>query len=167
MNDDKYSKRRLFGSLSWLIVGVYVALTVWVISTDIPFSVTVIVVPLLNVVLIGTWFLVRTFYNNANDSIEHSKNLISKATILPPAKYGGEHRSEYIPDIKVNTDLFNSIKFELNNVVSFDITLKDYLKPERIIIFHDEMNYGVLKEVKVSKVTIHENDIEVSFYNSY
>ena len=163
MNDDKYSKRRLFGSLSWLIIGVYIAANIAIINTMMPFSTLVVVLPIINVVLIVAWFIVRSFFNIANDPIKHSEYLNSKATVRPPDKYGNENRSEYIPNVKVRTELFNSINTEPNNKALFDITLKDYLKLERIIVFHDENNYGALKEVKVAKVTMREVDIEVSF----
>ena len=163
MNDDQYSKRRLFGSLSWLIVGVYIVANVAILNSQVPLSALLIVLPIINIVLIVAWFFVRFLFNNVNDPIKHSKYLSSKPSVHPPDKYGNENRSEYVPNVKVSTELFNSINTEPNNKVVFDSTLKDYLKPERIIVFHDETDYGALKEVKVSKVTMREIDIEVSF----
>lgn len=163
MNEDNYSKRRFYRFLSWVIVGIYLVFNVGIFISGVPFAVMAVSLPVINIVLITAWFVVRFFFNKANDPIKHSRYFGSKATEPPLPKYGVGNGLVYEPNIKVSTEQFNDISTGPNNKTVFDITMKDYLKLDRVITFHDEIDYGTTKKVRISKVDVHEKDIDVSF----
>lgn len=163
MNEKNHKNKKLFGILSWLIIVLYLLINVGVVINNTPFEVMIAVLPLTNIILIVAWFFVRTFYNKANDAIKHQKYLDSKAPEIPIPTYSPYESQKFIPHVKIDTELFNSIDLGSGNKYTFDITLKNYLKQNNIIIFHDEMNYGLAKTVEVSHVYLQGDVIEASF----
>ena len=163
MEDSDHSKRRLFSALSWFVVGLYLILNIGVVISDSPISVLVVVIPLINITLITAWLFVRSLYNKANTRIKHRQYMHDKAAEQPIPKYGKGNGFDYIPDIKINSKIFVDLSSDPNDKAIFDLTMKDYLKIGRVINFHDEVDYGMVKKLKVSHVSMRESDIEVRF----
>jgi hypothetical protein len=163
MDEDTYNKRRLFRILSWVMIGLYLVLNVGVLVLNTPLSLLVIILPLINIVIIGGWFLLRAFFNNSNDKIKHHEYLESRPIDTPPPQYGQPSGSTYVPDVTIKSELFVTIEQDPTKPQSFDASLQDYLKPGRIIVFHNELNYGSVLNVRVDKVVRRENILEVSF----
>lgn len=163
MEHKDYSKRRLLNALSWIVVGTYIALNAAVVTGGSPLSVLVVILPLINIILITVWFFVRSFYNKVNRSIKHRQYMQEIVVEQPMPKYGKGNGAQYIPNIKIEAELFNNLSADSNNKTTFDTTMKDYLKVGQIITFHDKEDYGMIKRLEVSKVVTHERSIAVSF----
>lgn len=163
MHENNFNKRRLFRILSWTIVGLYVALNVGVITLNTPLSALVIVLPIINLALIGGWFLLRAFFNDANDKIKHNEYLESRPSKLPPPQYGNASNPTYVPDVTIPSDVFDAIEAKPDTLQEFDVSLGDYLKPGRFIIFHNDQNYGSILKLKVNKIAQNEKILEASF----
>jgi len=163
MNLGLYSKRRLFKALSWLVVALYLVLNISITTSGLTIIKTIIFLPLVNIVLIAAWFFVRSFYNNANDAIRWAESMEERPVDGPIPVYGHNDNSEYEPSLKVKDDVFNEINTKPGNEMIFDMSLKDYLKPGRVIIFHNEIDYGMTKKVKVVKANLIDEKIRVSF----
>lgn len=159
MDESTYAKRRLFRILSWIMVGLYIVLNVGVLSVDTPLSVLVFVLPIINILIIGGWFVLRAFFNISNGKIKHAQYLESRPSETPPSYSHSD--PTYIPDVTIPTELFNSMN--PGTSVQLDLTLKNYLQPGRTILFHDETNYGTVKRLSVKQATVGEGWIEASF----
>ena len=72
MEEDNESKKRFFGAVSWLIIVAYLILNIALMTGDTSLEVQVVTLPLLNLIFIVAWFLVRSFYNKAS-SVSPSK----------------------------------------------------------------------------------------------
>jgi hypothetical protein len=166
MDEDNRSKKNLYAAISWVIIAVYILINFLVITSGVPLMALIIALTVVNILLLCALFYVGFLYNKANSPIKHKQYLNTKSAELPIPKYGEGHGSAYVPNLQISTELFNQIDTAQSNKVTFDITMKGYLKPKHVIIFHDEMDYGTKKTVVVSKVTIHEKTIEASFAHS-
>ena len=160
--EENQSKKRLYGSLGWVIVGIYLILNAAVFAYRMPLGALIITIPI-NVILICLWFFIRFLYNKANHSIQFSKYISEKAPEPPKVKYGEGNGVGYVPNLTVDTDIFRSIDTENNATATFDITLKDYIKPKHVIIFHDEIDYGAIKKVEVATISKSEEGIKATF----
>ena len=163
MDYEASSKRRLYGTLSWVIVGLSLILNYGMLTSDTSFQTRIIVIPLVNAILIIAWFYVRTLYNTLNSKLKHEKQMELRPEEKPAPSYRRGSGEAYTPNLTIATHLFESLGTEPSKSVLLDISLKDYLKPGGIIIFHDELNYGLLKKVMVLKVNTNEHEIEAFF----
>lgn len=163
MDYNSLSKRRLFSAIGWVIVGLWAIFNVAITFSGVPPQAAIIIVPIVNVVLIAIWFFVRTLYNIANSKLKHDSKMELYEEPKPIPTYSEDDAEVYIPNITVDTELFKSITTDPSKSVSLDVSLSDYLKPGRVIIFHDEIDYGLRKEVKVSKATTKDDGIEAFF----
>ena len=158
-----YSKRRLFNALSWLVVAAYIVINISMVTSGLNAIKVFIVLPIVNVILIALWFFIRTFYNNANDTIRHAELAEERPPVEPIPVYGHKDDYEYVPDIRIENDLFIEINANLGNKVLLDVTLKDYLKPGRVITFHNKSDYGMMTKVKVIHSKVEEKGVTVTF----
>ena len=163
MEEDNESKKRFFGAVSWLIIVAYLILNIALMTGDTSLEVQVVTLPLLNLIFIVAWFLVRSFYNKAS-SVSPSKQDrdAGPSEILVPT-YGESNRQAYTPNLTIPTNLFADIMTDPGNKMTFDLSMSGYLKKGQTLIFHDEMDYGVIKNVSVIEVSLKENGIEVAF----
>jgi energy-coupling factor transporter transmembrane protein EcfT len=163
MNEDNRSKKNFYGSFSWVIVAAYIFINIGVFVVGTPLGVLMIVLPIINISLILLWFFVRFVYNKANNPLKHSNYIDNKLTEFPRPKYGNDNKLHYTPHVKVATETFSTIDPHSDSEIIFDITIKDYLTPGNVIVFHDEINYGLSKTVKVLSVSHDKDSIKAIF----
>lgn len=163
MDYDSVSKRRLFGALSWVVIGIWIILNFTLSFAGVPLQTLIIVLPIVNILLIVAWIFTRTLYNISNSKVKHDKKMELRVEDTPLPKYGSGEGEDYIPNVTVDSELFKQISTESEEGVLLDVSLGDYLKPGKVIIFHDGFDYGMRKEVKVLKVETHDTMIETFF----
>jgi len=163
MDYDSLSKRRLYSTLGWVLIGLVVIFNIAVTVADIPLQALLIVVPIVNIVLIIAWLFVRTLFNISNSKLKHDQKMSLRPEDTPPPQYGQDAQNGYIPNLTVDSELFKSITTEPGKSVFLDSSMKDYLEPGRVMVFHDEVDYGSRKEVRVSKVITGKQTVETFF----
>lgn len=157
------SKRRLYSALSWATIVLWLLFNLSMAVSGVPFMVTLIIVPIINILFIATWVLMRTFYNVHDAKIKHDKKMELYTEGRPTPRYGEGKGEAYIPNLTVDAELFKRIGAEAKRPIILDVSLRDYLKPGRVIIFHNEVDYGSWKKVEVIDAKQEEKEMTVFF----
>ena len=161
MDKDNLIKRWLFEIISWIVVVIYFALNIGVSQSNYPLLSLIIILPVMNIVIIAAWFYFRGLRNSAINSIKHQEFLATQPDNLSEPQYGKGGGQGYIPNVTIESELFDSINGDPENVLVFDMSFKDYLQPGKKIVFHNKVDYGDLKKVEVVQSITNNKGVEV------
>ncbi|MFZ1301827.1 MAG: hypothetical protein WAQ27_04630 [Candidatus Microsaccharimonas sp.] len=145
------TKQKILFVLLWAIVISYFVINVAILGLSLPFKTVVILLPIINIILIITWVLVKTYYNKVKGDVQavvRREGVVEEKLV----RYGTENApTDYVPDLNLDAKTFELIKAsELPQVkAGFDATLSEYFLPGRIIKFHHVDDYGSMVEVQV------------------
>jgi len=148
-------QKLLLSILLWGTVLLYFVLNGIMLSLSLPFSTVLILLPLINIVILLIWVLLKTYYNKLKDDVEGVRRLENVADVKI-SKYGAANApTTYVPDVDLDTETFTLIResSSARPVAIFDKSLGEYLVPGRIVNFHHSDDYGLLLRLEVVSAT--------------